>query len=267
MSNNLYEKTLFTTRQELILGDIYEYDIYKSNISMLLKAKYITQEDYNFYASLPKLDRQIIVGKLMLKDKKIYSIISEQLKDVREKIIKYNNVSDDEIISIKNDAIFTTRKLSIIEFDNVKFREANHYKMFINLNKDFHIELYFEQNEEDYILDVKGISDDKLLLHHSYMYILCNTFNMVVNHNYTDALQYFTTFCKIYDNMDISNLEIYREFNSKSEFTLKMPNNNISYSCTNIPNNISTDMINIDYNRFLNKKILSILTMLYFKAK
>ena len=43
MENNLYKRSLYTKKVSYLINEIYEYDISKANVSILLESVMITQ--------------------------------------------------------------------------------------------------------------------------------------------------------------------------------------------------------------------------------
>lgn len=50
MDTQLYKRTLYTKKVRFIINEIYEYDIAKANISILLQAGIIKQREYDMFS-------------------------------------------------------------------------------------------------------------------------------------------------------------------------------------------------------------------------
>ena len=57
-----------------------------------------------------KYEQDVIIGQLERKDKKLVEAKKQAFTSVREKFYYLNDLEDIEIIDIRKDAIFTTRK-------------------------------------------------------------------------------------------------------------------------------------------------------------
>ena len=62
MENNLYKRTLYTKKVSYLINEIYEYDISKANVSILLESGMITQETYDMFCQMPKYQREVAIG-------------------------------------------------------------------------------------------------------------------------------------------------------------------------------------------------------------
>ena len=70
MENNLYKRSLYTKKVSYLINEIYEYDISKANVSILLESGMITQETYDMICQMPKYQSEDAIG-YMLKNKKM----------------------------------------------------------------------------------------------------------------------------------------------------------------------------------------------------
>ena len=198
---------------------IYEYDMSKANISVLYSCGVISKEEYDYYYNLPKSIREKEIG-IRRKDKEFDTILSNLIQEYRIKFIESNNIEDDKILSIKNDALFILDSpANITKFDNVEFTKRNVYTSYFNLNK---MEIYYNLDIINNIetLDVKGIRDDKLKLHQDYFVnFLCTIFDNFQNKPIVETIKEISWF---YDNYLKRYLDIgyYREFNSSSQYSL-----------------------------------------------
>ena len=52
MINELYKRTLYTAKAKWIIHEIFEYDISKANISILLQNGCITDKEYVMYSQI-----------------------------------------------------------------------------------------------------------------------------------------------------------------------------------------------------------------------
>ena len=215
------EKNYLTDAQYIIGRHIYEYDISKANINVLY---YLGEIDHDYYEKLkrmPRMKRQIEIGYLLKYNEGLADKLSEGIANFRRLLFEDNQLEDMDILSIKNDAIFVIgKRLSVTKFDNVEFVLKNHYTTYVRLDK--HLEIYAESNSVDgtMSLDVKGISDLKLELHHQYMAtMLADVVYYMETHDIKDGLTYLGDIYNKYIEKQLPP-GYYRNFNAESDFTV-----------------------------------------------
>ena len=201
-----------------ISGRITEYDIKSANISMLKKYNMISDDEYNYYLSLPKQFREQDIGK-MIRDRGIcfYNTIAEGIKDAKYQFLTRNNIDPMSIVRIANDAVYVNSFIDCTDlqiYDTVKFVPKNVYNVMIRLNNEVSIYLNIEK---DFIIDVIGINNDLLNLHEPFMEFLCNLIYQIERVSIESAITYFNGFYKSYINKEL-DIEYYREFNSYSMY-------------------------------------------------
>ena len=247
----------------LISHHIYEYDIQKANINVLYALGEITKEYYDVLSEMTKKQREIDVG-YMLRD---YKGLSDKLKEgiayYRKKLFKNNNLEDRDILAIKNDAIFVIDKqLKNTKFDNVVFLQKNRYSIFLKLSK--HLEVYFESDMVNgtISLDVKGIRDDKLELHHKYMAsVIADVLYYMETKDINSGLTYLSEIYNAYVDKKLP-MGYYRNFDAESKYNIRINNSvyEIDY-CTDSMSNC----IDISCNLEILRTLYGYLTNLYIQ--
>lgn len=220
-----YNKKYFTLNIPYLVNHfIYEYDIAKANLNVLYYKGVIKQDMYDEIIKYGKGEREIYFGNLIRNHPEIGEILSEGLSELRKLFIESNNLTDNDILSVKNDAIFIIDKVpKFTKFDNIEFVKKNVYTSYYMLNK---LEMYYfydpiEQLER---IDIKGIKDDKLLLHQDYIItFLCEVFCSIQTGSTEEVLNIIHQF---YENYVGRKLEIgfYRELNAESLFRYTFQN-------------------------------------------
>ena len=218
MINELYKRTLYTAKAKWIIHEIFEYDISKANISILLQNGCITDKEYVMYSQMGKLQRQIAIGNLQ-KNPKYSAIINAGFEKARKCLIQQNNIAEDEIVSIKKDALCVLRRLDYTDFGNIHFSLKSVFSMFIMCMK-LEIYFYYDERNDNYDIQIKGISDDLLPLHETFMSILCEILRLVQQKNLPAAMQFMTQIRQQYSAGELP-IECYREFNVNSSYRLK----------------------------------------------
>ena len=198
---------------------IREYDISQCNINMLLLSGVINEKDYEYYKSISKIEREIIIGKMIKNDSSIYKHIKEGILKYRNILISSNNISTNDILSIKSDAIFIIDKIldNTIFDEYIEFKNKKSYTSFMSVSR---LELYY--NSADDLLDVKGISDSNFLKHENYfLEFLKTVFYLMENNEFKESLNIISSLYHKYINKDPSlDLNYYRSFDDTCSFKL-----------------------------------------------
>lgn len=258
----IYQTNYLKRISYLINHKIYEYDISKANINILLYKGVLDINEYNRIYNLPRINRQKEIGIMILKDRNIEKIINSGIIEMREKFLLSNNISDNDILSCKNDAIFVINKVpSYTKFDNVEFKLKNTYTSFYKTpNYEFY---YLNDSMNGDRLDVKGINDEKLLLHKDYMIDFCKALFNTVDYNINDAVLMVRNFYREFMN---NNLDIgyYRNFDPDSLFKINIMGN--IYDVENITQN-EMMYINKDCNINFIRTLWRIITFIQFRKQ
>lgn len=235
-----------------VSGRITEYDIKSANISMLKRYNMISDNEYNYYISLPKNFREQDIGKLIRnRGVEYYNKISEGIKDAKLQFLIRNNISPLSVVRVANDALYINSFIDCTElqiYDTVRFVPKSVYNVMMRLNDDISI---YVNIDKDYTIDVIGINNNLLYLHQSFLEFLCNMIYYIEKTSISDTLNYFNDFYKSYINKELS-IEYYREFNSYSMYRHKSGR----YLLSSVS---SIDDIDINYNLYLLRNIFSIL--------
>lgn len=138
----MWRKALFTKR------NIYEYDIYKANISCLLEMGEINQEQYNMLKDIPKDERAKFVAafeKLEADTSKGYHIFVEKSL---EKFKKLNDIKEENIIEIAFDAIWIDKEVNNLEVtENIKFTCKRKASSILEIGK---VKFYFNSTDNSF---------------------------------------------------------------------------------------------------------------------
>lgn len=252
---------------------IREYDISKANINILLWKKVLNRSQYEQLMLSPRDVRQYTIGMMQRNDEKVKKILEEGFCECRKMFIQSNGLTDVDILSIKNDAIYIINKIpTYTQFDNINFLNKNTYTSYMSLNKK-HIELYYVSDKIKGIekIDVKGISDEKIEKHKEYFLdFIYFFFDMIQSDALENLIHSFQTFYQNYVNRKL-DIGYYRTFNEISSFSLLWNRNlnlNLSYLIDSeemmkqYPNNID-----ISFNMNLLREMYQYLTMIYFSSK
>jgi hypothetical protein len=208
------KKSAFTNKNILYLFNrtIYEYDMHSADISLIEYYKLLPNKEIEKIRSLDKQRRVVYIGKKR-KDAEFSKKLNDAFEKMRAKFYEENNLDLNDIISVKKDAIFTTKLCEKTTFKTVEFQVKNIYSSFMQLKN---LEFYYSPEK----LDVKGIDDEILKLHEDgMMKILRTYFKKMETGTVQDVVVYLNRICSRYKLRDLS-VDFYREFNTNSKFNV-----------------------------------------------
>ena len=244
MSKEIWERHNYINHDiELIVnGEIIEYDIKAAGMSLAKEFGYIDKHILDYLDSLDKKTRNIKLGLLKRKDEQLSKKENQALVEARKLFIVTNKLNVEDIVAIKKDAIFVSRRCNYRKFGNIEFIPKNKYTSYMELNK---LEFYYNSTQ----LDIKGINDVVYEQHEKYMIeFLKNYFSLLELNNKTKLIDYVTNFVYRYKSK-LLDLGYYRELNVQSIYKLNIIVEKSMYGLDNIDNS-GFDDIDISYNYF-----------------
>jgi hypothetical protein len=208
--DEFYSPDMYLSSKTFISENITEYDIKSAGVSILRRRNAITQEHFDKLMALPKEHRVVEVGMLERKYPELKKELKEGFMEARKEFITSNNLQESEIIEIRKDAIFTTKKVKITRFHTIEWipkMEASMYMRFPNSVSLFYC--------NDGTFSCKGINIEKISKIHSegiltLISIYCNSFN------YPSIFTRWEDIIRDYSLLYYHD-EFYVEFNSKSQ--------------------------------------------------
>lgn len=209
---------MFYTNKDIPLvtqSSIIEWDIKAANVSMMEYYDLYPKKDIDYLKSLDKMKREVSVGMIMKKDKEFAKKLEAAFNTIIPEFIKSNNIPEDNIISIKRDAIFVKNwNINKSSFGNcVLFVPKNEYTMYIKLPM---YEIYISNTK----VDVKGVNDEKLSLHQKGMLKFFQDINSL-SYNKYEVNKYLKEFALAYKRKELS-FDMYRQFTSESIFKINI---------------------------------------------
>lgn len=247
--SELYKRDLYLNKSlDILLNmDIIEYDLKSANTSLCREYKLLPKEEIDAIEDLPKKDRVTKIGKLMRKDSKFKDGLKEAFLDIRYRFFTENDIQDNDILSVKKDAIFTLRKCKVREFGYCKFVPKNQYSSYMYLNN---MEFYYKPDIFDYdnsVIDVKGISDVCVQKHNNHMmHFLRNVFRHMEESSTETSYTYIKNFIDAYKGLELDP-NYYREFDQTS--VIRMNDSDVTYDDPIfIPYENKNEHIDISYN-------------------
>ena len=136
------EENLFIKR------NIYEYDIYKANISCLLEMGEINQEQYNMLKDIPKDERAKFVAAFEKLEDDTFKGYHLFVEKSLEKFKKLNNIKKENIIEIAFDAIWIDKEVYNLQVtENIKFTCKRKASSILEIGK---VKFYYNSNNNTF---------------------------------------------------------------------------------------------------------------------
>lgn len=211
----------------LISNYIREYDISKANINVLYSKGVLSAEQYEQFFNMDKYQREVTIGLLQRDNPEASRILKQGISEYRNRFFEENNIKENEILSIKNDAVFLINKIpSVTKFDNIEFAHKNTYTSFYKLGDRNHpLEVYYYYNmiNNEECIDIKGINDEKIKLHDKYFLdFLKVCFCSAQIDSIENTIDLLSNFYNQYVNLSL-DIGYYRELNSESLYSTIIP--------------------------------------------
>lgn len=171
---------------KLFLRNIYSYDIESCHLTIL---KNLNHDIIPQIINLPKLDRNIRIGKLMREEPKLIELFKNIVNTTIDKYLSENNIDDDSLITRQYDGFLTSKKLKDLNIEtpvpfNLQLR--NIYSIIIISSMR---DSYIAKDENNMKYSFKGISN-------RYSFI-DNIYKDILNINYMFKMSIFKNLDKI----------------------------------------------------------------------
>lgn len=159
-TSKIIEKSLYQNPQFNILygigqRNICEYDMNSAGFSVIKVNNMLERRDIMRLESMDKKERNIVIGKIRGYDKEWSKRFSSLIRMTMKDFIINNEINDEDIISINNDAVTILQsygKSIKMESDGVTFKRSGCYKNMVVLSRVS----FFSDSQE---INVKGISE------------------------------------------------------------------------------------------------------------
>ena len=217
IDNTLWQRDSFINENIPFMfnKEIIEYDMKDAGFSLTQEYELLDSKMIEKLAKLKKDKRKVEMGKIERDNSEYREAKKEAFKMARRMFFESNELEIHHIISIKKDAIFTTKRCSNQSFGKyILFRPKNFYSSYIQLGK--RLEFYYNPTQ----LDVKGINDEILKLHEDYMLkIIKLFFKKMETEDDTTVIEFMKRFITKYKRKELE-VGYYRQFNHESNFIL-----------------------------------------------
>lgn len=193
--------------------NIIEYDMKEAGFSLSKEYELLDSNTIDYLSKLRKDRRTIEIGKIQQKDEKFKNDLKIAFQTARGLFFIENEIDVNDLISIKKDAILTTKKCKHQEFGkNILFRPKNEYSSYIQLEK--RLEFYYSPTK----LDVKGIGEDNLVNHQDYMIsFIKRFFNKMETEDDITVISFTKRFIDKYKRKELE-VGYYRELSNQPVF-------------------------------------------------
>lgn len=225
--SDLYKKTQYITPLQIIENRIVEYDIKSANISALEHSGKIDPDIIEKLRSVDKKTREVRVGKMIADNKNIGKIIKNGILFARMELFRTNHIITDEVVSIKNDAVFIAgKKLKHTDFGSFHFVRKNVYSFYMRLGRNF--EFYYDGRNNQ--TDIKGVGTiyKEEDYQNGIMIFLNTVFRLRTRGQIQELRDYLIRFTNDYKSMKLP-VQYYRELGGSNAYRSTYTVGNMEY--------------------------------------
>ena len=228
MNDKIAQAHNYVTDVPMIISmNIFEYDIKQANINVLFALNLISEDEYNNLSLLPKQQREVIIGKKLQANSKLGDFLDCGITQAKSELINCNKIDSNQVVRVANDAMYivanyplgnTSFKISDNSNHRVTFVLKNRFTSYIKLG--FVLVFFAIKENDDFVVDIKGINDKMLHLHSNLLTFICTILFYLERSNKAMALSEYSKFYSDYVNLNL-DINYYREFNASSCFRIK----------------------------------------------
>lgn len=190
INDAIIRKTNYTMNIDYLKNNIItEYDIHSAGLNILRDSNLLTQDQYEYFLSLDKKNRNIELGNLQRENPKLIEGLNDGFYWARKIFCEKNNISTDDILSIKKDAIFVINSDEFIDgkiSEHVEFSKKSTYDSFIKLENKEH---YLTQDSRELV--VKKYKHEVVSRQRDYFFKLIK--DLLLYDYYNDSDSIYTT--------------------------------------------------------------------------
>ena len=149
MSKEIWERHNYTNHDigMIINGEIIEYDMKAAGMNLAREFGYIDSKILDHLETLDKERRNIYLGLMKKNDEQLSKKENQAFIEARRLFIVSNKLSVEDIIAIKKDAIFVSRRCMNRKFGNIEFIAKNKYTSYLekgNADTYWHLLLAYD---------------------------------------------------------------------------------------------------------------------------
>lgn len=269
-NNSLWEKDRYISPyyEWIVSASIQEYDLEKANISILLERGVISRKQYEYYANMPKRQREITVG-CFLRD---HPTVIEELKSgfisARRGFLVENSISEENILYIDKDSITTincdAKKTRLS--DTLNFRKKNVYHSFYRV---FEVDLLYYHdgvNEKYRLKNAPYTMMDRIDSFKNGILDLLLEISYRGRHGpFADTIRMINSAYRRYTAMELCR-DFYREFNRIAMYKIKNDSEVFDYYADEITDYDMMNKLDISYNANIFSLFSKIFSKQYFSS-
>jgi hypothetical protein len=117
---------------------IREYDMSSAGLSVIKDRKLLSDTDISMLTAMPKLERNIVVGKIRAIDKDFSTELTRGIRESVRNFLWENGYEDENLLAINNDSVTVLEhrnNIPRLDFGEVHFRRAEEYIGYLRLNR------------------------------------------------------------------------------------------------------------------------------------
>lgn len=218
MASKLYERSLYLNPAiDYLFGrTIIEFDMKSAGLNLIKYYELLPDDTIMELERMEKSARNKKIGIIQRDDSVFKERLSKAFIDVRRMFFEYLMLEDDDVLSIKKDAIFLIDPTikDTIRFGNIAFIAKNQYTSYLYINrKEFYIDTINKR------VDLKGISD--VSSHDDYLLSFFVKFaSMNENSNRRDMIaRYLVDFIRRYRSKELP-IGYYRRLSQDNNYVV-----------------------------------------------
>lgn len=196
---------------------ITEYDMERAGLNLIREYQLLPAETIKKLESLGKHDCDVAIGTIQRKDKVFAKHLTDAFAIARKEFYNANGLEEEHIISIKKDAIFTSKECNRQRIGkHINFRSKHQYSSYMKIGRSPELELLYQYPT----IEVKGMSDEAKELHKDgFLKFLVTFFHKAETEPGDRILRYLRTMIDRYKELSLP-MDYYREFNSRSSYVV-----------------------------------------------
>lgn len=251
MSEGLWERSLWRNSElDLLFGTrIVEYDMRSAGLNLIIYYKLLPEDQIQELQRMEKHAKDVKIGLLQKHDKEFTKKLSEAFAQARRMFFEANTLSEENVLAIKKDAIFTMDVYpKVTTFDNLEFVPKNTYTSFLYLNR-----LEFYVNSKTRTIDIKGLGQKESLdevrrMHgESMLKFMLNYCSMMEKHlSNEDMMRWLTDFIRKYRSMKLP-MPYYRQLGPGNSYLIY---NELEQDWMAVSDTDASATVDIRYNYF-----------------
>lgn len=198
---------------EYLFGnEIIEYDMRDAGFNIIKQYRLLPDVKIRELSLMDKgTGRHIIIGKLQRDDKEFSKRLLDKFTEVRAIFLSANGLTDNDIVSVKKDAIYTIGPCKRLKFGMIEFAPKNTYTSYMRFPDINNMEIYYSSE----VMDIKGMGDHAINRHRLYMYNFIRSMMEMIEDNDPKVKRKIMRFINDYKSLSLDE-EYYVEFNNMS---------------------------------------------------